>query len=532
MLRKLLVLAVTILAAPLQVQAKTSISLEHIGRYSTGYFDEGGAEIPAYDARTRRAFVVNLKDKSIDVLDLRNPATPVKVGAIDMTLYGDSANSVAVHNGKLAVAIQAAVKTDPGVLAVFDTASLKLLHRFPTGALPDMVTFGPRGDTLVTANEGEPNDDYSIDPEGSLTVVNLRGRKPVVRQVSFSGFNAPEQRAELIAKGVRLFGPNASTAQDLEPEYVAIDDSGLRAYVTLQENNAIATVDLLRATVLDITALGTKDHSLPGNGLDPSDRDGPKKTALAQIGLWPLKGFYMPDSIHAYKVRQKGRLLQRTYLVTANEGDAREWGSFVDAVRVKDLRLDPTAFPNAAELQADGMLGRLNVTRYSGDTDGDGDHDVLHPFGARSFSIWTSAGDLVFDSGDFIEQKVLEMFPAYFNASHTSNDPDTRSDDKGPEPEGMALGEIGGRQYLFLGLERVGGVMVFDISQPLAPTFIQYLNPRDFSKDPEEQLAEAGDLGPEGLVFIPASESPNRQALLLVSNEVSGSTSVYRIKLQ
>ena len=44
-------------------------------------------------------------------------------------------------------------------------------------------------------------------------------------------------------------------------------------------------------------------------------------------------------------------------------------------------------------------------------------------------------------------------------------------------------------------------------------------------------LATAGDLGPEGLVFIPAAQSPNGRPLLVVGNEVSGTTAVLQLNL-
>ena len=499
--------------------AQRSIALEHLGRYSTGLYDEGGAEIPAYDAKTQRVFVVNLHDRTVDVLDLGNPATPTKIGAIDVSVLGKAANSVSVRSGVLAVAIEANTKTDPGLVAFYDTASLALISTIDVGALPDMLTFSPNGRLVLVANEGEPNSDYSVDPQGSVSIINVTNiKRPSVRHASFTNFNGAAARTQLLADGVRIFGPGASVAQDLEPEYVAISHDSRTAYVTLQENNAMAVVDLTTGVVSTIRAFGAKDHSLPGNGLDASDKDN-----AVNIAAWPLSGLYMPDAVHLY--RSNGH----SYLVTANEGDAREYTPLIEEARIKTLSLDPTAFPNAAALKADAALGRLNVSKVSGDTDGDGDYDRLFAFGARSFSIWSESGDLVYDSGDEIEQHVAAQLPSVFNASSTNNSKDDRSDNKGPEPEGLAIGKIDGKTYLFLGLERIGGVMVYDISNPVAPRFVQYINPRDFTVDPKNQLAQAGDLAPEGLVFVDAESSPSGEPLLIVANEVSGTTSVYRI---
>ncbi|MEZ5299685.1 MAG: choice-of-anchor I family protein [Verrucomicrobiales bacterium] len=219
---------------------------------------------------------------------------------------------------------------------------------------------------------------------------------------------------------------------------------------------------------------------------------------------------YMPDAIVAFEA------MGETFIISANEGDSRDYDGFSEEARVEDLDLDPTAFPNAAELQSRAELGRLKTTTTLGDTDGDGDYDEIYAFGGRSFSIWDAKGNLVFDSGDQLERLVAEYLPANFNASNDSNGFDGRSDDKGPEPEGLAIGQLDGRTYAFLGLERVGGVMIFDITYPYSPVFVDYFNNRDFSADPEDELELAGDLGPEGLKFIPASDSPNGKPLLAV----------------
>jgi hypothetical protein len=280
-------------------------------------------------------------------------------------------------------------------------------------------------------------------------------------------------------------------------------------------------VDIATAKVLEILPLGVKDFSLAGNGLDASDRD-----SAISITNWPVLGFYMPDALARFEAGGTN------YLVTANEGDARDYDAFSEEARVSRLLLDLTAFPNATNLQKNAQIGRLTVTTANGDTDGDGDYDKLYTFGGRSFSIWRveANGSLtqVFDSGDALEQITADAFPDYFNSTNDENDTfDNRSDNKGPEPEGVTVGEIQGVTYAFIGLERIGGIVIYDLTNPLAPEFVTYVNNRDFSGDAE--AGTAGDLGPEGLVFIPASESPNGEPLLVVANEVSGSTTIYQI---
>lgn len=501
---------------------KSALSLEVIGQYQTGAFDESAAEIVAHDARNQRIFVINAASATVDVLDINDPANPTKMGEIDVSGIGAGVNSVAIYKNLIAVAVESNPKQDPGSVAFYDATSLTRLNTVPAGALPDMVTFTPNGRFVLVANEGEPNDDYTIDPEGSISIIDLRNgvMHATVATADFRAWNGMED--ELRAQGVRIFGPGASAAQDFEPEYITVSKNSQTAWVALQEANALAVVDIRTATVTDILPLGTKDHMLPGNEFDASNRDG-----MINITSWPTKGMYMPDAIASYSFRGQ------TYIVTANEGDSRDYDGFSEEVRVKDLQLDPVAFPNAAELQTDENLGRLKTTTANGDIDGDGKFEEIYSYGARSFSIWNSKGELVYDSGADFENITAATIPADFNSNNDENDSfDSRSDDKGPEPEGVALGKIGSRTIAFIGLERVGGIMAYDVSNPNKVQFLNYINNRDFSVDAEIEGATnplVGDLGPEGLVFIHASKSPNGKPMLVVGNEVSGTTTLFEV---
>ncbi|GAA5785176.1 choice-of-anchor I family protein [Chitiniphilus shinanonensis] len=553
-----------------------SISLSLLGRFNTGVFAQSAAEIPGFDPASKRAFVVNARKGVIDVLDLTDPAQPVHLGEISAQTIsaGAEINSLSLHDGILAVAIQAQDKTAPGYAAFYRASDLTLLGHVQIGSLPDMITFTPDGKTVLVANEAEPSLDYQIDPPGSVSVIDVRDpAHPVARTADFTAWDGKE--AELRAKGVRIYGPNAKASQDLEPEYIAVSADSATAWVTLQENNALAKVDIAQAKVIDILPLGYKDHGVAGNGLDVSDADG-----KIDIRTWPgVRGLYLPDAIAAYSAGGK------TYLVTANEGDSRAWSSdeaayfggdaskgFVEEFRVKHLvhkdgfdrrknedlppqlralavgaTLNPDVFgycgataTNPGNCAKDEQLGRLNVTWTLGyQTNADGTpklngagklvYDALYSFGGRSIAIWDENGALVWESGDQIEKKLAELNPTYFNSDHETAKFDDRSDNKGPEPEGVALGRIGDKTFAFIGLERIGGVMIYDVTNPAAPSYVSYLNTRDFTADPT--TAAAGDLGPEGLVFVSAAKSPNGKPLLIVGNEVSGTTAIYQVEL-
>lgn len=463
----------------------------------------GPAEIAAFASGNQRLFVVPGADETgFDMFNLADPANPSLIA----TISGLGApNSIAVKHGIVAVAIAAEPATDPGKVAFFNTKGAPLRDaqgqpiEVTVGALPDMLTFSKDGKKLLVANEGEPEGD--VDPPGSVSIIDLSNGvgNATVQTAGFTAFDGQED--DLRAKGVRLF-PGKLVSEDVEPEYITIAQDGKTAWVTLQEANALAIVDIAKAEVTDIVPLGLKNHGLTGNDLDPSDRDNG-----INIGNWPVFGMFMPDAIASFTARGK------TWLVTANEGDDRG-----EDERIKDLTLDPTAFADAKALQEDDAIGRLGASSIDGDTDGDGDYDQLQVFGARSFTVWDSDGTKVWDSGDDFERITAAKVPTLFNSNGAADSFDTRSDNKGPEPEGIAVGRVAGRTFAFIGLERVGGVMVYDVTNPKAPAFVTYEPPAP------------GDVSPEGVLFIPAYESPlPGTPLLVLTNEVSGTTAIYTI---
>ena len=512
-----------------------------LGSYGAGAFDESAAEIVAFHADSKRILTVNALSGKIDVLDAADPAKPTKVGEVSGG-ENTTINSVAVRNDGLAVAaVEPENKTDAGELIFFDAGADEpgtVLGRVGVGALPDMVTITPEGDYALVANEGEPAEDYSVDPEGSVSVVKLPASVKAATQADVRTADFRAFEGTLADKGVHIYGQvGASTteAQNLEPEYIAV--AGGKAYVTLQENNAVAVVDIASATVEDVWPLGYTDRrEVP---MDISDKDG-----KINIRTAPVKGILQPDSIAAYEVDGT------TYLVTANEGDARDWEAYSEEERIKKLggkKLAPICEGYAGmtadeieEFQADENAGRLKITTAFGLNEEKNCYEDLYTYGGRSFSIFTADGKRVFDSGAEFEEITAKILPEYFNTNHTENEFESRSDDKGPEPEGVALGEINGRTYAFIGFERLGGVIVYDITDPAKPAYTAYINNRDFSINMEELaeegddavkagLEKVGDLGAEGLTFVPAKDSPNGENLLIVGNEVSGTTTVFQV---
>lgn len=680
-------LYITVGAILISTLSMAQISLNHVSSFETGAFDEGAAEIVAYDTTHQQLVFTNAQNNELEIVDFSDPANPVSVSAIDLSPYGGGVNSVKVFgNGIYAVAVEANVKQDVGALVFFDHTGT-FLNSVECGALPDMVQVAKDGSFLVVANEGEPNDDWTRDPVGSVTVVdvsagvaaasatqigfagasvaadvNIYGLDTInlinedfedvalelgnwmpvnvtpdnipwyhddfsgdyfaeASGFSFSGPSIPSEgylvsselslqdfeSVELNFQNTMNFTDNGGgtfnflvttddasdsaavvaaswdtltfsrstggytevasgavsldaylgetvfvalhysssgsqnnetetwqidditingtygAANNLEPEYVAISDDNSTAYVVLQENNALAVIDL-STQLVSVVSLGYKDHSQTGMGLDPSDKDSGVK-----IAEHPVFGMYQPDAITYRMINGTG------YILSANEGDARDYDAYSEEERIKDVTLDPTAFPNAAVLQEDTVLGRLNITTSLGDTDGDGDFDELYAFGARSFSIWSTSGALVWDSGDDFEQITSQEYPADFNSNNDENGSfESRSDNKGPEPEAITTAMFNGVPHALIGLERMGGIMVYNISDPTAPQFVTYLNNRDFSVDAElpggGTNPAVGDLGVEDLIVIDGAVSPNGSTYVVSSNEISGTVSIFEVE--
>jgi hypothetical protein len=495
--------------------ASNSLSLNLIGSFSNGTSGVNSAEIVAHDPITQRLFIANSIAAKLDIVNFINPATPTLLLSVPVTTYGNI-NSVAVKNGIVAVAIENSTNPQDSGKVVFFNTDGTFLKQVKVGMMPDMITFNNAGTKVITANEGEPNAAYTNDPDGSVSIIDISGGIAALTQtnvshITFTVYNG--QEATLRAQGIRIFGLNANSAKDFEPEYVTVSPDDSKAWVSLQENNALVEINLSNNSINYIKALGTKDHSLLNNGFDASN-----VTRGVNVANFPVKGFYLPDAIASYTVGGVN------YIISANEGDARAYSGFSEEKRVSALILDGTKFPNGSELKNNYVLGRLTVTDKSGDTDNDGDIDTIYSYGSRSFSIWNAnTGNLVYDSKDDLELITsTSSFSLLFNASNSNATRKDRSDDKGPEPEGVAIGKVGSSIYAFIALERIGGVMVYDVTNPNIPVYVTYVNNRSLPSN-------GPDLGSEGIIFIPQSQSPNGQHIVIAANEISSTLTFWGI---
>ena len=494
-----------------------SIELVHINSYDPNPAAGSTCEISAYDSATKRLFMTSAIQKRMDIADMSNPSNISLVKSIDMAPYG-GITSIAIKNGLVAVSSPDSIEQNPGKVIFFNTNG-DFISKVTVGALPDHVGFSPNGKFVVTADEGQPNLDYTNDPEGSVTMIDISNGAQNLTQsnvtvIDFKGFNANENT--LIATGVRKLFKASTLSQDFEPEYVTISADNKTGWVSLQENNAIAVIDFTTKKATNIWALGTKEFKTLGNGFDASDKSG-----SVLISNWNVKAFTTPDQIATYSVNNK------SYLVTANEGDEKEYTPLNERTTVNAIILDSATFPNRKMLMEDHSLGRLRITNLHGDNDADGDYDELYMVGPRSFSIYDlTSNSMVYNSGDAFEL-ITSQHPALgriFNADNeASNTLKSRSRSKGPEPEGVTVASINDKTYAFITLERIGGVMVYDITNPSAPVYVDYKNTRS-------NTVFGGDNGPEGIVYIQANQSPTGKPMIVVSNEISGTVTLFEVR--
>jgi len=569
------------------VNAPTSLAIRLVGRTVLNAEDpEGAAEIVAFQTSKNWIYAVNssIKPAVVEVIDATtidsaaltadaegvitntNLSSAITLDLVATTGLNGDANSIAVddNNEVLAVAMASGTPGVNGHISFFDIsgATPTFIKNVEVGDLPDNVVFTHDGAKVVVANEGEPSSDYVIDPEGSISVIEMTSGMPAdtANNIMLTAYNT--MQSELEAQGAKFSNPSGNTikgevrtytvAQDLEPEYVAIAEDNQTAFVSMQENNAMAVVDLTDNSI-EVRGLGFKNWQ--GLSIDVSDKDGGVNLKTYEN----LYGMYQPDTIVTYSWQGAD------FVISANEGDGREYVAFerdaaedagkvecetdfpqgiydwddgeeiciayTDEARVKDLEdFGPVSAELDAYVTANGGkdgLGRLLVTNALGQ-DESGEYRDLYAYGGRSFTIWDRNGIAVFDSGDDIARITASIHGAAFNNDEDENEGDTRSDAKGAEPEALAVGNVGSQTYAFIGLERMGGIMAYNVTNPHNVKFVDYF----YNRGLVEGTDITGDLAPEGMKFISADKSPTNEALLVIGNEISGSVAVWEIKEQ
>ena len=492
--------------------------VRELSSYSVGRANANGgvAEIVTYNKDDKVFYVVSGVTQSIDLVKINSDGSTerkkrIEIGEIleDKNINAGDMTSVSYSDEKnlLAVAVQDEDYKNNGHIVILDKDG-DFVEAYESGVQPDMVTFTKDGKYIISADEGEPREGYvnGIDPKGSVTIIDVENKS--TNKVEFN-----INRVEALNNGV-LLKKGSNPAEDLEPEYIAISDDNKTAFISLQENNAIASIDIESGNINYVKGLGFIDHSVEGNEIDAVRGKG--KNAKIDIKNDNFLGTPMPDGIAFLSKDGKD------YILTANEGDAREWGKKKNKYEnTKSKKFDEKADKKTEYLDNDKTDGL--------------DENKIYLLGGRSFSIYDASNlTKVYNSGSDFEKITARIFPDFFN---TSNDEDkgpdkldARSNKKGPEPENVEVLSIKDKTYAIIGLERISGIMIYDITDPSNPVYKDYFNNRIFIKsvnDKEEiGLEKRGNIGPEGLCAIEAKDSPTGKPIVLVANEVSGTVQV------
>lgn len=530
---------IPIAVAPATIAYTNQITMDQIASYSVGEVDADGgiAEIVKYNKDNGKFYLVNgsAEPPTVEIVKLdttksvleKEKDIPIQTLAEhDGFVYGD-VTSVDINTEKkrISVSVQEEDYSAKGKILVLDYDG-NLVREYEAGVQPDMIKSTPDGRYILTADEGEPRQGHeagAVDPEGSVTIVDtVTGTVALVRfdNVSVIADDVHVRGPVANAQGqVVTAGTKADAVRDFEPEYIALSDDHAKAYVTLQENNAIATIDIANKRVDSVKSLGYKDYNDPRNVLDLV------KDGAIKLENVPFKGIYMPDGVASFKVGTQ------TYLITANEGDSTQWPvneaevySRNTLIKLGDIKESLNHDSEAYKFLASNG-STYDKTEVLSDM---ADPNNVYMFGGRSFSIWNAdTMQQVFDSGSDFERITAQVLPQYFNTSHSKVALDDRSAKKGPEPEDVKVGKVGDKTFAFVGLERIGGIMTYDVTSPANVQFVNYTNKRDFTASNVLDTFT----GPEGIDFIPASDSPTGRPLLLVAYEVGGRVGVLELNV-
>ena len=475
---------------------QTRLRLENLGSVHV----DGGVEIVSFDADSERIYAVGSSGWMVFAFDEVNRLSVIDSGVYSNTEQWEPTSVAVDPAGRGFVAtswIPDPSDRVPGMVQIIDTDNNRVVWQFGVGYHPDCIAFSPDGRYLIAANECEPG---IGDRAGGITVVDLDG---IGGAQDFVGLNdvrsfdfSPENLGEGVGLGALRIGSafKANPEIDIEPEYLAPTNEGV--WVGLQENNGLAYFDFGLEKWTRVQSLGSLSLEF-----DSNDTDGVNITTQAGFALLP-----QPDTIAATAIGG------RTYIVLANEGEKAD----ADTIRLEDAIDDGLIDPNAiARLhtsypgEAFSRLGRIWMSTIDGDLDADGDIDLPSVLGGRSFSVLDAqSGSLVWNSGSQFERMTAERWPKQYNSD------DSRSDRSGPEPEGIAIGHIDGRTLVFVGLERVDAVFMYDISNPEAPTFL------------DAQLLDSACSRPEGLAFF----SMSNRNYLAVASEKGGCLTIFEVK--
>lgn len=489
-------------------------------RFRASGFDQNKLSYHAYDASSERIFVASPGENKLYTFDISNTDKVFQDSTINLNIYQTEVSAIAARQGVVALTFINNLPQARGKLVLLDTAG-QLINQFTVGAYPSFVRFSSDGRYLIVGNEGPPADDYSVDPMGSVSVLQILSANPSVLTqndvftIGFKGLDSTDYHPLL-----RIYGNDGQQlpSQDIEPEDIALLPGSTKAVVSLQENNGIALIDFGSFSLDTVHGLGWQSHQDSSDGLDGSAQN----QRINIRGYKNLFGLYQPKGLAA--LQQLGK----NYILSANQGAYRAYSGYDETQLVKNTALNPSTIPDRSQYIEDSLIGSLRLTKTMGNARNVFIYDSMFTFGTRSWSVWDDSLNLVWDSGDDLAEWLAQAFPNQFNSLANSNQSYKQASPHfGPEAHLVTYGEVDGTPYAFVGLKQMGAVAIYDLSNIQSPQQVSLLLDRDFSlaaSDPQ-----SGDQGITDLSFVPANLSPNGLELLIASHGVSGSLSVYEL---
>lgn len=534
---------------PLSLTHNESISI------GTSASAGGNSNSIAYNSDNQKVYQINSNDNELNIFPIASDGTfdtenqtIITFDSLftDFTCAGPTYVAIDTINDRIAVTLESGdTSAVNGRVCLLDYDG-NLQYYYETGVQPNMAVFTADSKKLLITNEGEHKSTYTVtDPKGTVTIIDFSRNSDPTRitptEVDFSAFTADELIENSILlnkiKNTNVTEENPDTyipvepQYDLEPESIAVNDAGTTAYVCLQEANAIATLDLTTNEFVDIRSLGFIDYSDETNAIDVVlDKTYSPTTYQYTYGV------PMPHSIELIEIEGT------TYLLTANEGASRTYcyntsTKFISNLTTAtltsnepkvDANGDPVydangeeVYPTAASVQV------LNNTYTAGLEEGveeDGSDTPHYIFGTRSFSIYEADSmSLLYDSANSLEAKTNELLPSNFNCTNNMMGKEKGATARGVEPKAVITSAINGRYFAFIALEAIGGVMVYEITDPSTPEYINYINTRDFS------TSIKGDVSPGCIALADANSSKNELPTFFVGYDVTATLGSYTI---